>query len=114
MIKIRYCLASHNRRYVVKKSCTNLEERLKKVYSDLAERFPERGYEVKVIKNVASDLYIVKEEQKPYEIIFRDSKEVIEVFVKVYEFKQKLSEIGKSLEKIAVEQIKSYVNTTMK
>jgi hypothetical protein len=89
IIKITYCLASRNRKYKVKQNAQDLKERLEKVYKDLAERFPERGYELKVLKKVASDLYIVRENQKPYEIIFRDNKGLVEVYVKFSEFKTK-------------------------
>jgi hypothetical protein len=90
LTKVRYCLTSDGREYRVKQSCSDLLERLTKVYSDLAERFPERGYEVEVIKNVASDIYIAREKEKPYEVIFRNNNGLIEVFINFFDYKEKI------------------------
>ena len=88
LVKITYVYGSHNRKYLVKKSKANLEEDLKKVTEDLKERFPNREYEVVELPITASKVYVAREKEKEYSILFHHHQNTVDVFVDYFELKK--------------------------
>jgi hypothetical protein len=93
LVKITYVYGSHNRKYLVKKSKANLREELEKVTKDLKERFPNREYELVELPITASKVYVAKEKEKEYSIVFHHHQNTVDVFVDYFELKEKPSYI---------------------
>jgi predicted transcriptional regulator len=93
LVKITYVYGSHNRKYLVKKSKANLREELEKVTKDLKDRFPNREYELVELPITASKVYVAKEKEKEYSIVFHHHQNTVDVFVDYFELKEKPSYI---------------------
>ena len=91
LVKITYVYGSHRRKYLVKKSKANLKEDLEKITKDLQERFPKREYELVELPITASKVYVAKEREKEYSIVFHHHQNTVDVFVNYFELRNKPS-----------------------
>jgi predicted DNA-binding transcriptional regulator len=91
LVKITYVYGSHNRKYEVKKTRANLKEDLEKITKDLQERFPKREYELVELPITASKVYVAKEREKDYSIVFHHHQNTVDVFVDYFDLRNKPS-----------------------